>query len=112
MEDSVKDYRARVRQLEDQLSKASTIDVDAVELGIQLADARASCVKLQDSVRRRRTALGVGQRAALQRIRDSLFLQIRMNARAVKTRIRDRLRQRKFELERLERSYRQVVSGR
>ncbi|KIJ06019.1 hypothetical protein PAXINDRAFT_20761 [Paxillus involutus ATCC 200175] len=32
-----------------------------------------------------------------------------MNALAVKTRIRDRLRQRKFELERIERAYRQTV---
>jgi hypothetical protein len=111
LEDNIKDHRTRVRQLEEQLSSASGNDIDVVELASQIADARASYVKLQDSVRRRRTALGVGQCAALQRIRDSLFLQIRMNARAVKTRIRDRLRQRKFELERLERSYRQVVSG-
>ncbi|KII83461.1 hypothetical protein PLICRDRAFT_84861, partial [Plicaturopsis crispa FD-325 SS-3] len=33
-----------------------------------------------------------------------------MNARALKKRIRDRLRQRKFELERLEREYRNTVN--
>ena len=34
-----------------------------------------------------------------------------MNAYALKTRIRDRLCQRKFELKRLERSYRKTVNG-
>jgi hypothetical protein len=34
-----------------------------------------------------------------------------MNACALKARLRDRLRQRKFELERLERSYRITVNG-
>ena len=34
-----------------------------------------------------------------------------MNACALKARIRDHLRQRKFELERLERSYRKTVNG-
>jgi hypothetical protein len=47
----------------------------------------------------------------LQKLKADIFLQIRMNARALKTRIRDRLRQRKFEIERLERSYRHAVNG-
>jgi hypothetical protein len=34
-----------------------------------------------------------------------------MNARAIKTRIRDRLRQQKFKIERLECSYRHVING-
>jgi hypothetical protein len=34
-----------------------------------------------------------------------------MNARSLKHRIRDRLRQRKFELEKLERAYRHTVNG-
>ncbi|KAG1853811.1 hypothetical protein C8R48DRAFT_610440 [Suillus tomentosus] len=38
-------------------------------------------------------------------MKNDIYLTIHLNARAVKTRIRDRLRQRKFELERLERSF-------
>jgi hypothetical protein len=100
-----------VRQFEDLLGDTSQVNVDVVDLGIELREARENCSRLQDSIRRKRAALGVSQRAALGRIKDSLFLQIRMNARAVKIRICDRLRQRKFELERFERSYRQAVNG-
>ncbi|KIJ58130.1 hypothetical protein HYDPIDRAFT_58535, partial [Hydnomerulius pinastri MD-312] len=38
-------------------------------------------------------------------------LQVRMNARALKTRLRDRLRQRKFEMDRVERSHCKTASG-
>jgi hypothetical protein len=39
------------------------------------------------------------------------FLQVRMNARALKARLRDRLRQQKFEMDRVERSHRKTASG-
>ncbi|KIJ59578.1 hypothetical protein HYDPIDRAFT_65682, partial [Hydnomerulius pinastri MD-312] len=48
-------------------------------------------------------------RARLRALQGNIFLQVCMNALAVKTRIRDRLRQRKFELERIERAYRQTI---
>ncbi|KAF8834234.1 hypothetical protein BDN67DRAFT_992712 [Paxillus ammoniavirescens] len=53
--------------------------------------------------------LGVTGRAKLAALRGNVFLQVRMNALAVKTQIRDRLRQHKFELERIERAYHQMV---
>jgi hypothetical protein len=85
--------------------------MDITELGIELQDARGSLTRLGGSIRHKRAALGVGQRTALRRIQNDIFLQLRVNARGLKTRIRDRLRQRKFELERLERSYRHVING-
>ena len=111
LENNLKDSQERVRRLEIQLTKDAALGLDVVELDIELKEARGSRDRLEASVRRKRAALGVGQRTTLQRIRNDAFLQLRVNARALKTRIRDRLRQRKFELERLERSYRQVVNG-
>lgn len=55
--------------------------------------------------------MGVEERVALDELRQSRYLRDRMNARALKTRIRDRLRQRKFELEKLECAYRHTVNG-
>lgn len=111
LEDSLKAHKKHTQQLEDQLAKDSAQGGDVVEVGMQLRDARATFTRLTDSIRRKRANLGVDQRSALRKLKDNTFLQIRMNARAIKIRIRDRLRQRKFELERLERSYRHAVNG-
>jgi hypothetical protein len=108
LEDSLKGQQKHVRQLEEQLGKDSG---DVVEIGMQLRSAQANCARLADLIRRKRASLGVGQRTVLKKMKESVFLQVRMNARALKIRIRDRLRHRKFELERLEHSYRHVVNG-
>jgi hypothetical protein len=68
-------------------------------------------VKTADTLRRRRAALGTEDKVNLERMKKDIYLTVRLNALAIKTRIRDRLRQRKFELERLERSYRATVNG-
>jgi hypothetical protein len=111
LEDSLKLHWQKLQQLEDQLGEDFTEGFDAVEQGIQIADARSRISKLADSVHRKRAALRIGQRAALQKMKDDVFLKTQMNARALKTRIRDCLHQRKFELEQLERSYRHVVNS-
>lgn len=54
--------------------------------------------------------LTIDGRLSLQKLLDNEFLKIRMNALALKQRIRDRLRQRKFEIENLERAYRATVN--
>jgi hypothetical protein len=108
MEESLEGHKETMRILEDSLSDATG---DAIEVGIQLRQSRASCTRLTHSIRLKRAALGVAERTALQRLKGNIFLRTKMNARAVKWRLRDRLRQRKFELERLERSYRLTVNG-
>src|ERR1700709_2722994 len=84
---------------------------DMVEFNLQLVDARSRCARTADTLRRRRAALGMEEKANLAKMKKDIYLTVRLNARAVKTRIRDRLRQRKFELERLERSYRATMTG-
>ncbi|KAJ8587501.1 hypothetical protein M405DRAFT_863681 [Rhizopogon salebrosus TDB-379] len=86
-------------------------DVDDITtFNIQLNDARARYAKSADTLTRRRAALGFSQRADLQQLKKNVYLQVCMNARALKARLHDRLRQRKFELEKLERSYRNTVN--
>jgi hypothetical protein len=101
-----------MRSLELQLMGDAIFDsTDSTNIPQQLEDSRAQHARITDSLRRKRAALGVDERAHLVSLRRSAFLRIRMNACALKHRIRDRLRQRKFELEKLERAYRHTVNG-
>ena len=101
-------YDETIRQLEGQLVDGSG---DPEHLDVRLGELRAQRSKIITTIQRKRSALGVNERARLSQLSRSKFLQLRMNARALKQRLRDRLRQRKFELDRLERSYRQTASS-
>jgi hypothetical protein len=86
-------------------------DEDFTESMMLLDEARAKVSRIQKSFQSKRAALGIDGRLNLRRLMNDKFLRLRMNARALKKRIRDRLRQRKFELERLERAYRHTCNG-
>ncbi|KAG1723154.1 hypothetical protein EDB19DRAFT_1953265 [Suillus lakei] len=87
LEKTLDAHETSVCELEMQLYVGSIANV--VEFNLQLADARSQ------------SALGPQGQADLKTMKNDIYLTIRLNARAVKTRIRDRLRQCKFELERL-----------
>lgn len=97
-----------LRKLETQLLQGLG---DPHDLDMRLEEMRARRACTIATIQRKHAALGLDERAQLSRLAKSKFLQLRMNARALKQRIRDRLRQRKFELDRLERSYRQTVNS-
>lgn len=78
---------------------------------LELQTALQALRKAQGRVTTKESALGVEAKNQLRHLVNSAFLTKRMNARALKTRIRERLRSRKFELDRLERSYRKQRSG-
>ena len=101
-------YDKSIRALEEQLISRPSVVQD---IDIQLTDLRMQRARVMTAIMKKRSALGVSERAQLSHLRQSKFLELRMNARALKQRIRDRLRQRKFELDRLERSYRQTVNS-
>jgi len=86
-------------------------DGDVTEFVVVLEETRAKASRMRETLRRKKMALGVDGRLNLRRLTDNTFLRLRMNARALKKRVRDRLRQRKFELERLERAYRHTSNG-
>ena len=86
--------------------------VDIVEANLELHETCLKVVQTSEALKRRRAALDIGEWAMLSRMKNDTYLRVKMNACAIKQGIRDRLRQRKFELERLERSYRQTVNSR
>jgi hypothetical protein len=96
-------------KLETALAETSALNV--VDVTEQLQDARQHLTRLECGFTRKRSALGVHDKADLLKLQKDAFLQLRMNALALKHRIRDRLRQRKFEIEKLERSYRRSTNG-
>ncbi|KAG0703204.1 hypothetical protein DFH29DRAFT_981988 [Suillus ampliporus] len=109
LEKTLEAQEASIRELEMQLHSGRVPDI--VEFNLQLADIRSRRVKTADTLRRRRAALGMEDKVNLEKMKKDIYLMVRLNALAVKTRIRDRLRQRKFELERLERSYRATINA-
>jgi hypothetical protein len=109
LENSLRLQRQLVAQLELRLGYEA--DSEFTDLQTQLADERMHLTRLDAAVRRKRVQLGLEGRQNLQRLQDSRYLQVRLEALALKTRIRERVRQRKFELERLERAYRQAIHG-
>lgn len=111
LEQNLKTSRQQLRLLESQLSNDAALGYAMVEMSLEIQEVRDTCNCMSDTIRKKRAALGVGQRTALRRIQEDEFLQLRVNALALKTRIRDRLRQRKFEREPLERSYRHIRNG-
>jgi acetate kinase len=89
-----------IKKLEITLARSDSVDVSV--LSQQLDDARTHLASLEQGLRRKRGLLGVDEQLDLKRLQENNFLRMRMNALALKERIRDRLRQRKFEIEKLE----------
>lgn len=83
----------------------------AADIGARLQSTRKKQSSLEAAIRTKILALGIDERNDLRQLMTSRFLQLRMNARALKMRLRERLRERKFELELLERCYRNTANG-
>lgn len=82
-----------------------------IETQEKLTAAHKIRVETEARVKLLRDRLGVDGRLNLTRLINDKYLQRRMNARTLKMRILQRLRERKFELERLQHSYRNVLNG-
>ncbi|CAK5277257.1 unnamed protein product [Mycena citricolor] len=77
-----------------------------VDFAVQeYAKADAKLLKLAESVRKQKAIMGVEDKANLSKLVKSKYIQARTNAAAAKTKLRNRLRQRKFELDRVERHF-------
>ncbi|KAJ7127206.1 hypothetical protein C8R44DRAFT_830670 [Mycena epipterygia] len=94
-------------------SEAAALDaIDAenadaiVHTKVALESARKALFKVKEQLARKELALGVADRSELKKLAKSKYMELRMNAQAVKMRLRDRLRKRKFEQDRIERSSR------
>ncbi|KAE9391464.1 hypothetical protein BT96DRAFT_959544 [Gymnopus androsaceus JB14] len=101
--DYVKDLRHRIID-------RSSVPWETATAELELETAVQTLRKAEIRLKKKEEALGVTARQQLQHLIKSPFLTKKMNARALKTRIRERLRSRKFELDRLERSFRKQRS--
>ncbi|KDR79080.1 hypothetical protein GALMADRAFT_136978 [Galerina marginata CBS 339.88] len=84
--------------------------LDASTVQSYIEDLQAKIKKTKKTISNKKAKLSVDGRINLSKLVGNEFLKIRMNALALKQRIRDRLRQRKFEIEGLERAYRNTVN--
>jgi hypothetical protein len=111
LQKSLESYQKLIRNLESQLLTAGLHSSDSGNPALELEDARAQHELISHSLQRKNAALGVSEQAALRKLINSDFLRIRMNAHALKMKLQDRLHQRKFEVELLERSYRHTSNS-
>ena len=81
------------------------------ELTLMHAAKKKRRQSLENSINRQLNALDLAGHANLAALKNDEYLRLRMNAKALKMRIRQRLCERKFELERLERDYRNASKG-
>ncbi|TFK58292.1 hypothetical protein BDN72DRAFT_782285, partial [Pluteus cervinus] len=103
---------ARVRELEEQLiSEKSDGYVHALST-LEIHSAKESRRRLQRQLGEKEDRLGVKQNAELSELINNPFLALRMNAYALKIRLRERLRSRKFELDPVERTVRKSANHR
>ncbi|KII84699.1 hypothetical protein PLICRDRAFT_117578 [Plicaturopsis crispa FD-325 SS-3] len=111
LQKSESELKETATALEAQLLGEYDEDVDDGDIAVELSAIRGRIAVLSSNIHSRIRALGANERSNLKRLASNEYVRVRMNARALKKRIRDRLRQRKFELERLERAYRHTVNG-
>jgi len=103
-----KEAKKKVEELRERIAVSSHGVQDLTD---QLADAVHNSKHLQERYHRKRRALGVDGRLSLQKLEGDQYLYLRINAQILKRRIRDRLHNRKFEMEKVERAYRRSSSG-
>ena len=80
-----------------------------LEVEDQILELQKKRKSITDTIRQKRSKLSVGDEQNLVSLLGNKFLQVRLNALAVKQRIRERLRHRKYELESLQQSYRKTM---
>ncbi|KAJ7708199.1 hypothetical protein B0H17DRAFT_1156047 [Mycena rosella] len=111
MRTALKVRRTRVTEIRNRfLDAVQEEDPEAPVYQVELAVAEVAVATAESQLRNKEAALGVSQRQALHTLATSQYLRLRMNARALKRRLRDRLRSRKFELDKVERSFRRLVN--
>ncbi|KAF7965549.1 hypothetical protein HWV62_42898 [Athelia sp. TMB] len=107
LDTSIKTELATIREIHASFERA-TVDISVVHDALE--SARSHLKRLEKARAAKFASLGVAQSAVLASLKSNKYLTVRMNALALKHRLRDRLRQRKFEMERLERSYRRTMN--
>ena len=100
-----------LQKQQDELARSDPSHTDLPGLAVAVNEAWNGCEVAKKIVSQLESALGVNGRQELRGLEENPFLRVRMNALALKQRLRDRLRHRKFEMSRMEHSYRHSVNG-
>lgn len=108
LDDSIKAEETAIKRLQ---ASAGSALVDIVALHNTLQRARVYVQRLESNRLHHFKSLGLDQTAVLQNMKQNKYLIACMNALALKQRLRDWLRQRKFEMECLECNYRRIMNG-
>ena len=109
---TVSNYKKELANLNQMLTSGDYEDgLSAEDIGSQIDDLEKRIKTNTQSIISKKTKLSVDGRLNLNRLMGNEFLRKRMNALALKQRIRDRLRNRKFEIEALERAYRSTINN-
>ncbi|KAJ7257320.1 hypothetical protein C8J57DRAFT_1516785 [Mycena rebaudengoi] len=85
-------------------------DEDAHMHKVRFEAAEDALAKAEGNLKKKKEALGITDLRRLKSLENDKFIGLRMNAHALKRRLRDRLRSRKFELDRMERSCRRLLN--
>ncbi|EAU80350.2 hypothetical protein CC1G_12783 [Coprinopsis cinerea okayama7 len=88
----------------------TTVEMDMEDLVTLSLSLTTKINELNETIANRRRALGASAKDSLDRLSKSDFVKNRLNAAALKSRICNKLRGRKFELERLDRASRNPSS--
>ena len=84
---------------------------EIADVRISISELKEKFTKIEKSMNTKRSTLGADGRLNLERLLGNKFLRLRVNALALKQRLRNRLQQRKFELDGLERAYRKTTTN-
>lgn len=85
--------------------------MELAEVNERLCDVHTQAQKFEKLIREKVGQLGIQERKDYCRLKDNKFIQHQMNARALKLRLLQRLRDQSFELAKLEGSYRNAANG-
>ncbi|KAJ3475061.1 hypothetical protein NLI96_g12083 [Meripilus lineatus] len=105
----IESYRSEEVQLSAELLVGNNV-MPMSETQEKLSAIRKIRIDTEERVKILRNRLSVDGRLDLARLIKDKYLQRRMNARTLKMRILQRLRERKFELEQMQHSYRNVLN--
>ncbi|KAJ6524780.1 hypothetical protein B0H19DRAFT_1214956 [Mycena capillaripes] len=108
---AVKTRQGQVRELRQRFLDAVQQDhPDAAMCQAEYLATQQALQKAEGTLRRKEEALGVDEQEELEQLANSEYMQLHMNARALKLRLRERLRARKFEMDVVERAYRRLLN--
>ncbi|OAX33609.1 hypothetical protein K503DRAFT_794452 [Rhizopogon vinicolor AM-OR11-026] len=95
LENILEQHNSMVHELENAILSGSA---NIVNIDLQLSEYRGKSKNVADNIWKRKWNLSVSDQADLKSLWNNAYLCIRMNARAVKTHLCDRLQSRKFEM--------------